>query len=138
MPDLVELAKEIATAAHEGQEDKAGMPYICHPQFVADHVESADEKIVAYLHDVLEDTPVTEEHLAQWFPAHIIEAVNALTRRENECYFDFIGRVKLNPLARSVKQADLQHNMMLERIPEPTEKDYLRLDKYREAYCRLA
>jgi len=135
--NLVELAKTIATAAHAGQIDKAGVPYIEHPKYVAELVESDNEKIVAYLHDVLEDTDISKEYLSQRFPAYIIEALVALKLLDDEDYFDYIKRVKSNPLASSVKRMDLLHNMQLKRLSKPTIKDFLRIAKYEKAYAQL-
>lgn len=137
MNSFLNTAIRIATEAHAGQVDKAGAPYIGHPRYVAEQLDSEDEKTVAYLHDVLEDTSVTGEDLARHFPPHILDAVIALTRNEHESYDEFIARVKQNPLARRVKLADLQHNMMLERIVQPTEADLQRLEKYRRSYGQL-
>ena len=97
-------------------------------------MESVEAKTVAYLHDVLEDTATTEDDLKkEGFPAEIIEAVNALTKGENETYEDFIKRVGKNPLAAKVKLSDLANNMDISRISEPTKKDYERIEKYRKA-----
>jgi len=134
---FTELAKEIAVAAHSGQFDKAGVPYIEHPKYVAEQMDSEDEKAVAFLHDVLEDTEVTAEDLLRLFPLHIVDAVIAITRQGNESYDKFIERVKQNPLACSVKLMDLRHNLEINRIPVPTEKDIARLEKYRRAYENL-
>ena len=53
----------IAYKAHIGQLDKGGSPYILHPVRVALHCQTEDEKIVALLHDVVEDTSITFEDL---------------------------------------------------------------------------
>lgn len=129
----VELAKALARFAHEGQTDKAGQPYYLHPFAVAEGVESEDEKITALLHDVIEDTSVRIETIRDLFGTEVADAVLSVTRREDEDYYDFVWRAKENPIGRAVKLADLAHNMDLSRIPEPTEKDYRRLAKYREA-----
>ncbi len=55
----IEKALQIAAQAHEGQKDKDGQPYILHPLRVMNAVEDKTAKIVAVLHDVIEDTSVT-------------------------------------------------------------------------------
>lgn len=130
---MVQQAMEIATKAHAGQIDKAGSPYIEHPRFVAGLVEGDTAKAVAWLHDVVEDTAVTLEDLSQEFPPEVVEAVSLLTHGKNVAYEDYIRAIGQNPVARAVKLADLTHNSMIERIPDPSPNDYARLDKYRKA-----
>ncbi len=128
----------IATTAHEDQMDKAGAPYILHPLRVMLSLETIEEQICGVLHDVIEDTPITFDDLkALGFKEEIIEALNALTRRTDEPYDDFISRVMENQLACRVKLADLSDNMNLSRIPNPSEKDYQRVEKYRIATNRI-
>lgn len=126
----IELAIEIALKGHAGQEDKAGMPYILHPLAVANKVKSVDEKIVAILHDVLEDTDITEDTLRERFGGEIVDAIVALTRKRRESYKKFVMRVSENKLATAVKIADMEHNMDLSRLPKITEADRDRFLKY--------
>jgi (p)ppGpp synthase/HD superfamily hydrolase len=135
---LAQPARELAEKAHIGQFDKAGEPYFKHPAFVASLLESDDEKTVAYLHDVIEDTDVTVEDLSAVFPPHIVEAVSTLTKKDIEKYADYILRIKKNHLATVVKLADLTHNMDLSRIVTPTTDDLVRVEKYKKAYSILA
>lgn len=138
-PELaVELARALAAFAHAGQTDKAGQPYLSHPVAVAGKVRTPEEKITALLHDALEDTFVLPETIGNLFGAEILAAVQAVTKREDEDYMDFVARAKRNPIARAVKLADLEHNMDLSRIPNPTEKDLARVEKYRRAKAFLA
>lgn len=133
---LYKRAEEIAAFAHAGQKDKGGNPYINHPLSVAAGVEGLELKIVAILHDVLEDSSITaHELLAEGFPAELVEAVCVLTHNKNDSlsYADYIYLVKKNPIARAVKIVDIMHNLDLSRIPEPTEGDHRRCDKYRKA-----
>ena len=67
------------------------------------------------------------------FPEYIIEAINSVTRRDGESYMNYIRRAKLNKIGREVKLRDLEDNMNLSRIDNPTEKDYERLKKYQKA-----
>ncbi len=131
------LAEQIATKAHKGQVDKAGMPYITHPQTVAGLVGGIDKKIVAWLHDTVEDTDVTVEYIREQFGDEIADAVDSMTHRPEETYDEYVDRLSKNPLARQVKLADLTHNMDLSRIVHPTEKDYKRVEKYKRVYEKL-
>ena len=108
----LERAIAIAAEAHAGQVDKAGKPYILHPIRVMMSVSGNNERVVAVLHDVLEDCPEwTPERLrAEGFGDHIIEALDRLTRRKGESYEDFIRRCQ-GPLSQRVKIADLHDNM---------------------------
>jgi (p)ppGpp synthase/HD superfamily hydrolase len=128
----LERAIKIATTAHTGQVDKAGEPYILHPLRVMLTVFAPDERIVAVLHDVIEDSEITSKDLlAEGFSTRIVEAVVALSKSRDESYDQYIEGVALNPLARTIKLADLEDNSDLSRIPNPTERDYERLEKYR-------
>ena len=68
-----------------------------------------------------------------WFGDEILTAVKAMTRGSDEKYFDYVRRVRENPIARAVKEKDLENNSDISRIPNPTEKDYARLKKYKQA-----
>lgn len=128
----------IATEAHLGQVDKAGEAYILHPLRVMMSLKDYEHKIVAVLHDVLEDTLVSTEDLRlEGFNEKIIEALIHLTRRKNESYEEFIDRVIKNPIATAVKLADIKDNMDLSRLANPTEDDYIRFEKYERAEKRL-
>ena len=131
---LLKKAEDIATKAHKGQFDRCGVEYINHPRTVASYVDNPKEKIVAWLHDTIEDTDITEADLRPVFGDEITDAVVALTKTEGEDYFDYISRVIKNPLSARVKIADLTHNMKPDRIPHPTEEDQKRMEKYKKAY----
>jgi (p)ppGpp synthase/HD superfamily hydrolase len=134
----LEKAILIAITAHQGQVDKAGAPYILHPFRVMFGCKTEDEQICAVLHDVIEDTVVTLKDLrAAGFKEEIIIALNALTKRKNETYDDFINKVIQNQLACHVKLADLSDNMNLSRISNPSEEDYQRVEKYGIAADRI-
>lgn len=139
MRDDVKLAHEIAKRAHKGQVDKAGAPYILHPETVASFVTKDDEKIVAYLHDVIEDTPCQLRDLENaGFSPEIIKAVDLLTRKTSQSYKQYLKLVKTNELARVVKLADLKHNSDLSRLTHVTENDIKRLKKYQDAIVFLS
>ena len=131
---LEELAFEIAKEAHAGQTDKAGLDYILHPLQVAAEMTTDEEKAVALLHDIIEDTDVTaNELLAKGLPDNVVEAVKALTKKHNQNYAAYMAGVKKNRLATAVKLADLKHNSDLSRLEKITQKDRERAEKYRKA-----
>lgn len=131
---LINKAIEIAAKAHNNQTDKAGEPYILHPLRVMLSVKGETEQCAAVLHDVLEDTDITEEYLiSEGFGLEIIDALRLLTRKKEDDYMEYISRLKSNRTARAVKLADLTDNMDISRIKNPTEVDFQRLEKYRKA-----
>lgn len=124
--------------AHNGQFDKGGKPYYLHPFFVALNVKTIEEKIVALLHDVVEDTDVTFEDLKEMgFSFEIIEAVKAITKN-GESYEEYLRKVKENEIARKVKMEDIKHNMDLSRLSVITDKDLKRVEKYKKAFKYLS
>lgn len=140
MKSNLNLAIQIATEAHDGQEDKGGAPYILHPLRVMMSVDGARERIAAVLHDVAEDCPAwpLERLRQQNFSGAVCDALDALTRRHGEDYWDFIDRCGNNSIARIVKLADLKDNLDLSRIKAPTEKDCDRMRKYVRASVLLS
>ncbi len=135
---LLELAIKVATEAHAGLFDKGGKPYINHPQAVADSLSNTEYKIVAYLHDVCEDTPITLEDLKDMgFTYRIVNSIRLLTRTDKLTYEQYLRRLRMDSAARAVKIADLKHNMDITRIPNPSEKDYARIEKYKKALAFL-
>jgi len=130
----LENAIEIAVRAHRWQLDKAGQPYILHPLRVMHKVDSEEERIVAVLHDVVEDSFITIEHLKEKnFSETILRALRLLTKKPDDDYFKYVKRIAINTIAKKVKLADLEDNMDLSRLPEVTEKDRERLAKYKKA-----
>ena len=137
---MFDLALSIAKKAHKGQYDKAGVDYIEHPLFVASLVDTQEEKAVALLHDVLEDSPYTAEKLIlAGLPETVVSAVQILTKKKGQDYQQYLELVKSSPIARRVKLADLKHNSDLSRLAPVTEKDLERLEKYKKAidYLRM-
>jgi (p)ppGpp synthase/HD superfamily hydrolase len=134
----LERAVAIAAAAHQGQLDKAGKPYLLHPLRVMLSVSSNDARIVAVLHDVVEDTSATVGDLrAEGFSETVLDALDSVTKREGEGYMDFVARAASNPIGREVKLADLADNCDLGRIASPTQRDHDRIAKYRTAQAFL-
>lgn len=111
-PQQLERAFSIALAAHADQIDKLGQPYFLHLIRVMLRLTDEPARTVALLHDLLEDTDWDVAALrAEGFDAAIINAVVALTRRDDEPYTAFIRRAQQNPLAARVKIADLEDNL---------------------------
>lgn len=125
-------AIEIAALAHAGQPDKAGEPYILHPLRVMLRMQTEEERITAVLHDVVEDSEWTLDGLKrEGFSEAIIDALDALTKRDGEDRILAARRAARNPLARLVKLADNADNSDLSRIANPSPMDFERLDQYR-------
>jgi (p)ppGpp synthase/HD superfamily hydrolase len=135
---LLEKAISIAVEAHRGQKDKDGAPYILHPLRVMGRVDGESAKMVAVLHDVVEDTSWTFEKLrGEGFPDEILQALEGVTKRQGESYEDFVKRAGNNPVARRVKLADLEDNMDVRRLEKVTQNDSERLAKYISAWRYL-
>lgn len=133
----IEAAKALATRAHEGQTDKAGLPYITHPERVASHLTTPEAQVVGWLHDTVEDTSITIQEIESQFGPETAAAADAISRRNGETWSDYIDRVAANPIARQVKISDLIDNSNLSRIPHVTMKDVMRQAKYNKALKRL-
>ena len=134
--DLLYKAYKIAEKAHSGQVDKAGVDYIYHPIRVSKRFPEHDyeSRIVALLHDVLEDSSMTAEDLAnEGIPKHLVNAVVCMTRKPGEEYSDFIRRCCSDIIAARVKREDLNDNLDITRLKEIDEEDVARLNKYLRA-----
>ena len=137
MPTL-EDAIALAVEAHRGHRDKAGQPYILHPLRVMFRLDSETERIVGILHDVVEDSHYTLDDLRQMgYSEPIVEAIDNLSRREDETYDQLIKRSAGNPLARRVKLADLEDNMDIRRYPALNDKILEYLARYDRAWRKL-
>ena len=136
--DMYQTALQIARAAHYNQFDKAGVPYIQHVLAVSRLCKDPKAKIAGLLHDVLEDTDVLPNTIFDLFGETVYRALIAITKMGHEPYDAYITRVGMNPIARNVKIADLEHNMDLSRLDhEPTDKDIQRVERYRHSRDRL-
>ncbi len=114
------------------------MPYVFHPFHVAEQMTDEATTIVALLHDVVEDTDYTLEDIAaEGFGKEILEAVALMTHEDGVPYLDYVAKLKDNPIARTVKLADLAHNSDLSRIGEIDEETKQRLEKYKKAKAIL-
>lgn len=136
-------ATKLAAILHAEQFDKGGAPYIAHPMYVMSQMETAEEKVVAVLHDAFEDNP----HLNMWnelchlrnFPRHIVAAIDAITKRPREDLIAYWTRVKANPLALKVKLVDIAHNSSDDRLFVLTRDEQIYLkNKYAKALAFLS
>ena len=135
MMKLIEKSLNIALRAYAGKTDKAGREYIHHPLRVMAKMKTDLEMSVALLHDVLEDSDITAEQLlAEGIPAEVVEAVQCLSKNENEDYQDFVGRTKKNELAVKIKIADIEDNIDVLRLPSLNDYDLTRVQKYHSAW----
>ena len=135
-------AIEIAAKVHDGQVDKGGAPYILHPLRVMMEMDTDDERIVAVLHDVLEGAGTLARNIESLreeacLETHLMHSLLCLTRRWEETYTQYLIRVSRDRLARKVKIADLRDNMRIERIPNPTPYDWVRMHRYIDAHRLL-
>ena len=131
---LTKKAMQFCFAAHKEQTDKSGLPYVFHPFHLAEQMADELTAAAALLHDVVEDTPYTLDDLrSQGFPETVIDALELLTHREGVSYFDYVAAIKLNPIARQVKMADLRHNSDLTRLDVVDSSALARVEKYKKA-----
>lgn len=135
--EMTEKALEIAWKAHAGQVDRAGLPYIFHPFYLAEQMDDEISCTVALLHDVIEDSSYTADDLRKIFPEEVVDAIILLTHEESVDYFEYVENLKHNALARRVKLADLAHNSDRSRIrstvvdADVEEKRYAKYEKAR-------
>ncbi len=133
---LTKRALEIAYAAHQGQTDKGGLPYIFHPYHLAEQMTDEISVCVALLHDVVEDTAVTFWDLERQFPKEVTDALRLLTHERGTDYLEYIRAIRSNPLAVKVKLADLAHNSDETRFAGCEELPEEQLAKRREKYAK--
>lgn len=137
--DLVKKATMIANIFFKDKKDKGGYPYLGHLQYVSNGFDDTNHKVVGLLHDVIEDTVVSKTILKELgFPDNIIDAIDILTRK-TEDYSSYIDSIvnSNNLLAIDVKMKDLEHNMDITRISNPTEEDRKRIEKYKKSFEKL-
>ena len=120
--------------AHKRQKDKSGMPYVFHPFLLAEHMEDETTTIVALLHDVVEDTRYTLNHIKKLgFSDDVLDALSLLNHQKGVDYMDYVKKIKENPIATKVKLADLKHNSDITRLNTVDEKALKRREKYLQA-----
>lgn len=138
MKEILAKAIQIAVNAHEGQVDRSGEPYIQHPLRLMNNVQTIEEKIVAILHDVIEDTTITSADLREaGIPDELIVEIQALTHDPKIEYDAYVKKIAEHKIARNVKIADLKDNMDITRLNSITDKDIDRLKKYHRNYVYL-
>lgn len=129
--EMTRKAMQIMYRQHQGQFDKAGVPYCFHPWHVAENMPDEDSACAALLHDVLEDTDMTLDRLrAEGFNEAVLTAVRLLTHDPALDYGEYMERLAADPIARRVKLADLQHNADLTRFDYVTTSDMEHHRKY--------
>lgn len=127
-------ALKLCFEVHKNQVDKGGMPYVFHPFHLTEQMTDENTTVVALLHDVVEDTDYTIEDLRNMdFNEEILEAISLMTYSKDVPYMEYIAEIKKNPIAKTVKLADLKHNSNLSRLDIVDEKATKRAQKYREA-----
>ena len=148
---IVQSAADIACQLHKGQKDKAGVDYFTgHLSAVTKMGNTWQEQVVGYLHDASEDTPNSVEEvlnllddklespLSEADREELTTALRLLNHHLSPDRETYIQRIKSNALATKVKLHDLTHNMDLSRIPNPTQKDYERVERYKKEYDYLS
>ena len=139
--NLIFKALELVTTLFENDLDKGGLPYMLHLLYVYKHVYSEEEKVIALLHDIIEDKQISKEDLIEFgFPIKIVEDVSILSRKKHTDYGLYIDNlVKKGSIeALHVKLSDLRNNMDMSRIKNPTVKDYERVkNRYTPSYEKI-
>lgn len=137
--DLTKKATMLANMFFKDKKDKGGLPYLGHLQYVSNSFDDEDRKVVALLHDIIEDTVVSKTILLELgFPNHIVDSIDILTRKDDnyESYIEDIANSN-DLVAIDVKLKDLEHNMDISRIINPTDADCERIDKYKRSHKKL-
>lgn len=119
--------------AHKGQKDKGGNPYFLHPLRVSMATKNKRAKIVALLHDVLEDSNKYKIKDFNFLDEEQKKALLLLTHNDSDEYFEYVKRIKQNKIAREVKLMDLKDNMNLKRLKDISKDDEKRPEKYQIA-----
>ncbi len=131
---LTKKAMQLCFAVHKEQTDKSGMPYVFHPCHLAEQMPDEYTTITALLHDVVEDTEYTLSDLeSMGFPKAVVEAIALMTHEKCVPYMEYVAKIKENPIARTVKLADLRHNSDTTRLDVADEKALQRVEKYKKA-----
>lgn len=131
-------AMQLCFEAHKDQLDKSGLPYVFHPFHLAEQMKDETTTVVALLHDVIEDTDLTLNDIAEeGFGDEVVQALSLLTHEDDVPYMDYVAKIKNDPIAKTVKLADLAHNSDLSRLDVVDEKALKRREKYQKAIAFL-
>lgn len=129
--EMTKKALKLCFEAHKEQIDKSGMPYVFHPFHLAEQMQDEESTVVALLHDVIEDTDYTLDDLRKMgFDDSVLAAINLMTHEDGVPYMDYVEQIKTNPIAKTVKLADLRHNSDMTRLEVVTPRDKERAEKY--------
>ena len=129
--EMTKKALKLCFEAHKEQSDKSGIPYVFHPFHLAEQMQDEESTIVALLHDVIEDTDYTLDDLRKvGFDDSVLAAITLMTHEDGVPYMDYVEKIKTNPIARTVKLADLRHNSDMTRLEVVTPRDQERAVKY--------
>lgn len=109
MTDL-RRAEIFARMIHAKQTDKSGLPYVQHLQRVADAADTEVKKIVGWLHDSVEDCPVTVDFIRSLWGDEVADAVEAITHLPHEPLETYYRRVRADAIAHAVKLLDVNDN----------------------------
>lgn len=132
--EITKKALKLCFEAHKDQVDKSGLPYVFHPFHLAEQMPDEVTTVVALLHDVVEDTHYTLGDItAMGFSSEVTDALALLTHDPGVAYLEYVAKIKKNPIAATVKLADLRHNSDLSRLDIIDEKAEARLEKYHRA-----
>ncbi len=132
--ELTKKAMQLCFTAHKNQTDKSGIPYVFHPFHLAEQMPDEYTTITALLHDVVEDTEYMLSDLESMnFPKDVIDAIALMAHDKGVPYMEYVAKIKENPIARTVKLADLRHNSDTTRLDVVDEKALQRVEKYKKA-----
>jgi len=135
---LTKQAMKLCFEAHKDQVDKTEIPYVFHPFHLAELMNDEYTTVIALLHDVVEDTEYTFKDLEDMgYPKEVIDALRLLTHEKGVPYMEYVSKIKDNPLAKTVKLADLRHNSDMTRLDVVDEKAIERGNKYKKAILLL-
>ena len=135
---MTKKALKLCFETHKDQVDKSGMPYVFHPFHLAEQMPDEETTAVALLHDVIEDSERTLDELRKMgFSEAVVEAVALMTHADGVPYMEYVAQIKSNPIARTVKLADLRHNSDTSRLDVVTDRDLEREEKYKKAIALL-
>ena len=139
--ELLSRMLVLAVNSHNGQFDKAGVPYILHPLHVMGNLPNDDEELqcIALGHDLVEDCKVTYHKLMELdFTSRVIEGIRNVTKVPGETEEEYLAKVIAGGVdSISVKIEDLRHNSDITRLKGVTEKDVTRNVKYWNMYLKL-